>query len=146
MRLTRLATTPYGCGFSPCVGPHMFDKTSDSLDRSRLLRMALSRWENEGGAGTGRPRSGSNSDDMASDVPPLANAELVQLQIRVIALENVVITLLSQASGRQLDLVREMATYISPRHGFTLHHLTINAAAEMLSLVDRAGQFRNLPP
>ena len=124
----------------------MSDNESDSLDRSRLLRMALSRWENEGGAGAGRLRSGSISGESESDVPPLANAELVQLQVRVIALENVVITLLAESSDRQLDLVREMAAYISPRHGFTPHHLTIHAAAEMLSLVERAGYFRDMPP
>jgi hypothetical protein len=108
--------------------------------------MALSRWENEGGAGAGRLSSGSISGESESDVPPLANAELVQLHVRMIALENVVVTLLAEASDRQLDLVREMAAYISPRHGFTPHRLTIHAAAEMLSLVERAGYFRDMPP
>ena len=122
----------------------MPDKESDPSDRSRLLRKALSRWENEGGAGTGRLHSGSISGK--TDVPPLANAELVQLQVRVIALENVVLTLLVGGSDRQFDLVREMAAYISPRQGVTPHHLTIHAAAEMLSLVERAGYFRDVPP
>ena len=62
------------------------------------------------------------------------------------ALENVVIALLSQATDRQLELVRDMAAYISPRPGFTPHRLTLSAAAEMLSLVKRAGHFRDLPP
>ena len=56
----------------------------------------------------------------------------------MIALENLVIALLSQASPQQLDLAREMATYISPRPGFTPHPLTIHAAAQMVHLVDRA--------
>ena len=64
----------------------------------------------------------------------------------MIALENVLIALLSQATDRQLELVRDMAAYISPRPGFTPHRLTLNAAAEMLSLVKRAGHFRDLPP
>ena len=74
--------------------------------------------------------------------PPLTNTELVQLQIRVIALENLVIALLAEGSDRQIVLAREMADYISPRPGFTHHRLTIHAAAEMVSLVKRAGAFR----
>ena len=68
----------------------------------------------------------------------MTNAELVQLQIRVIALENLVMTFLSHATDRQLDLVRDMAAYISLRPGFTPHRLTLHAAAEMISLVERA--------
>lgn len=74
---------------------------------------------------------------------PLTQAELVQLHIRVIALENLVIALLAQAPERQLALAREMATYITPRPGFTPHNLTISAANEMLSLVSRAAPFRD---
>jgi hypothetical protein len=66
----------------------------------------------------------------------------VQLHIRVIALENVVIALLAQATDAQLELVRDMAAYISPRPGFTPHPLTVGAAGEMLSLVDRSSPFR----
>lgn len=76
----------------------------------------------------------------------MTNAELVQFQIRVIALENLVIALLAQAREPQLDLARDMAAYISPRPGFTPHRLTIHAAAEMISLVDRASKFRIWPP
>ncbi|MEP6873300.1 MAG: hypothetical protein ABI887_02965 [Burkholderiales bacterium] len=72
----------------------------------------------------------------------MTNTELVQLQIRVIALENLVIALLAEGSDRQRALAREMAAYISPRPGFTHHRLTIHAAAEMVSLVNRAGAFR----
>lgn len=75
------------------------------------------------------------------DVPPLANAELVQLQIRVIALENLVIAMLADAPGRQFDLIREKAIHILPRPGFTSHRLTIAAAAEMNSLAERAIRF-----
>jgi hypothetical protein len=76
----------------------------------------------------------------------LTNAELVQLRIRVIALENLVITLLAEASDRQLDLALEKAAYVSPRPGFTYHPLTIHAAAQMIDLVDRAGHFRGVAP
>ena len=84
-------------------------------------------------------------NDGPLDGPPLANAELVQLRIRVIALENLVIALLAQAPLRQLALAREMATFISPRQGCTPHPLTLRAAAEMLSLVDRADRFASPP-
>lgn len=71
--------------------------------------------------------------------------ECAQLRIRVIALENLVIALLAQAAERQLALVREMATHISPRPGFTAHRLTLHAADEMRSLVGRASRFRIAP-
>lgn len=78
------------------------------------------------------------------DVPDLTNAELVQLRIRVIALENLVIALLAEGSDRQLAVAREMAAYISPRPGFTPHPLTIQAATHMTELVDRAVHYQAL--
>ena len=79
-------------------------------------------------------------------VAALTNTELVQLRIRVIALENLVITLLAEAAQRQHDLAREMARYISPRPGFTPHPITVHAAAQMIHLVERAGHFRAVTP
>lgn len=84
-------------------------------------------------------------DATQTDVPNLGNAELVQLHIRVIALENLLITLLADASEQRLAQAREMATYISPRPGFTPHPLTLGAAAEMRHLVGRAAYFRDTP-
>src|SRR5665213_3153887 len=123
----------------------MHERKSDRLDRSSLRRAALQRWDNEGGAGPGRLPPGFIPADVQSRVPPLANAELVQLQIRVIALENLLIALLGEASDRQLAVARAMATYISPRPGHTPHRLTIHAASEMLSLLERAAHFRTTP-
>ena len=77
---------------------------------------------------------------------PLTDAELRQLHVRVIALENLVISLLADASDRQLTLAREMAVFIVPRPGFTAHPLTVHAAAQMISLVERAGRFRDATP
>ncbi|MDQ6680245.1 MAG: hypothetical protein M3Y67_04685 [Pseudomonadota bacterium] len=119
----------------------------DSAERKRLRERALSRWDNEGGAPAGVVRPGAaplypTVDAMPSDAPQLTNAELVQLRIRVIALENLLIALLGEASDRQLGLVREMAAYISPRPGFTHHPLTLHAAAQMVRLVERAEHFR----
>lgn len=113
-----------------------------SSERARQRQRALQRWDNEGGAGPGRLPFDESLALAAASAPPLANAELVQLQIRVIALENVVIALLARANDAQLDLLREMAAYISPRPGFTPHPLTLGAAGEMRSLLDRSGHFR----
>ena len=60
----------------------------------------------------------------------------------MIALENLVIALLVSASDQQIDMAREMATYMTPRPGFTPHPLTVHAAAHMIDLVERAGHFR----
>ena len=77
----------------------------------------------------------------AADDTPLTDATLEQLRIRVIALENLLIALLAEAPDRQLALVRGMAGYISPRAGFTRHPVTLRAADEMRSLVDRADRY-----
>lgn len=87
----------------------------------------------------------SRQDELAPEDFPLTNAELMQLRIRVIALENLVIALLAVASDRQLTLARDMATYISPRAGFTQHPITLRAADGMLSLVDRADRYLRPP-
>ena len=121
----------------------MPDRRSDSSERDRLRERAFSRWNNEGGAGEGgRVRPASTA--MLPETPPLTNAELVQLQIRVIALENLLMVLLAETSERQLDLTREMAAYISPRPGFTPHRLTLHAAARIISLIEGAGHLRVL--
>src|SRR6185437_16392850 len=124
----------------------MSNSKSESLASSQERQMALSRWDNEGGAGPCGPQEGRLPQVAQSEVPELSNAELVQLRVRVIALENLMISLLAEASDRQLDLAREMAAFISPRPGFTHHPLTIHAATQMIDLVDRAGHFRPVKP
>ena len=114
------------------------DKKPDTSTENNPLVRALSRWENEGGAGSRGPQEGSISEEVQSEVPQLTNTELVQLRVRVIALENLVITLLAGASDRQLELARKMAAYISPRPGFTHHPLTVHAATQMINLVEFA--------
>jgi len=124
----------------------MSDKEMDSAASLRQRQLALSRWDNEGGAGPRGPQGASVPAETPSEIPQLTNAELVQLRIRVIALENLVIALLVEASERQLSLAREMAAYISPRPGFTPHPLTIQAAAHMNNLVERATHYRSVTP
>lgn len=93
----------------------------------------------------GNSAPASSHDGRPPDDPPLTNAEVEQLRIRVIALENLVIALLAEAPDRQRTLVRGMASYISPRAGFTPHPITLRAADEMLSLVDRADRYLRPP-
>jgi tellurite resistance-related uncharacterized protein len=123
----------------------MRDGTRGMPSTSELRLWALSRWDNEGGAGPQRFKNASLDVD-PTKVPPLSNAELVQLQVRVIALENLMIMMLAEGTDRQLQLAREMAAYISPRSGFTHHPLTTQAGAHMLDLVDRAIHYRSVDP
>jgi hypothetical protein len=76
------------------------------------------------------------------DIPDMTNAEIVHLRVRLIALENLMIAVLAEGSERQRQMACDMATYISPRPGFTPHPLTIKAAHHMTDLVDRAVQFQ----
>jgi len=76
--------------------------------------------------------------------PPLTNAELVQLQVRVIALEAVIIALLAEATEPQIKRACERASYIVPRQGHTPHPLTINAAARVIGMTRDAARFRGL--
>jgi len=111
---------------------------SPMTERQRLRRLALARWDSDGGG----QAVGSGDDDDSLDVPDLTNTDLAQLRVRVIALENLVIALLAESSDAQRELARDMAAYISPRPGFTAHPMTIHAAAQMLHCVDRAELFR----
>lgn len=96
-------------------------------------------------AGTGEARAALHQTLPTPKVPALTNAELVHLQSRVIALENLVVALLAQGTVQQLELARSMARYISPRPGFTLHPQTVHAAARMVHFVERADHFRGMP-
>ena len=109
-------------------------------DRLLQRRRALSRWENEGGA-VCQPSSAADDPELAN-APVLSNSALVQLRIRVIALENLVIALLARAPAEQLDLVRELAACISQAPGFSDDRMTARALNEMLRLLERSAHFR----
>lgn len=79
--------------------------------------------------------------DSAIPMPENGPAELGALHVRVIALENLVISLLSTVSDRQIERARAMAAYILPREGFTQHPLTTLAGAHMVDLIERADRF-----
>ncbi len=93
-----------------------------------------------------KPPSNASSEANQPQLPGdasevLSNAELVQLRVRVVALENLVISLMAAAPARP-TLASEMALYISPRQGFTEHPLTRHAADLMNHLIQRADHFR----
>lgn len=104
--------------------------------RARARELALSQWEDEGGAGL--------PSNAAEPMRP-SDAEGDQLRMRVIALENLVIALLAEAGEPQRMLARDMGNFISPRPGYTPHPLTLRAAEAMRSLLDRAERFRSTP-
>ena len=113
---------------------------ADPLNAVQQLAAALSRWENEGGA---RGQGTQHGYPAPLEIRQAMNTELEHLRVRLIATENLLITLLAQSSDGPRELGREMAAYISPRPGFTHHSRTLGAAAQMLHLVERARHFRD---
>ena len=75
----------------------MPDEKPNLLSPAQERQKALSRWDNEGGAGPQGSQKNSTFVDQ-SEVLPLTNAELVQLRVRVIALENLMIMLLAEGA------------------------------------------------
>ena len=117
------------------------DRNSQRWRDLQQRATARARWDGDGGAALSGPQQEPLSGAGQARTPALTDAELVQLHKRVVALENVVIALLARAPDSELSLVREMATFISPRPGFTHHPVTVRAAAQMNHLVERAGRF-----
>jgi hypothetical protein len=115
----------------------------DPINDANLRQRALSRWDNDGGAGPDGPDVASAIAGDTMPVSAMVNIELMALHVRMIALENMVIALLAATSDQQLDLAREMAAYISPRPGCIQHPLTVRAAAHMIDLAERSSRFRN---
>lgn len=108
-------------------------------ERARMHDQAVARWENEGGA---RPEP-TRSIEPSTVVGAIGDAEDANIRVRLIALENLVVALLAGAPEDQSDLVREMARYISPRPGTTPHRLTVEAARNMLAIVERAAHYKS---
>jgi hypothetical protein len=113
---------------------------------ARQRQRALATWDNEGGAMASGSQEERGSSDQTLSMPEVTDFELMTLHCRVIALENLVTSLLATATEHQLELAREMAAYIMPRAGFTRHPLTIQAAGHMINLVQRASLFRDGKP
>ena len=120
-------------------------KTHQDADVSvQERRRALSRWDNEGGAGTDGPQKSQTPENRGSGDPPITDVEIVQLRVRVIALENLVIALLAHSSDHVQLTAREMADYILPKPGATQHRLTTHAATHMIDLLERSNHFQNV--
>ncbi|WP_417614264.1 hypothetical protein [Parasphingorhabdus sp.] len=111
-----------------------------SKDVETRRREALGTWDNEGGA------EAPSGHDVVPHISALGDAEIIQLRIRVIALENLMIAVLAEGSERQKQIALEMADYISPRSGSTQHPLTVRASDHMAHIVSRAEHFRELEP
>lgn len=107
---------------------------NDDGKRLSSLPLALSRWDNEGGHQPEMDKRGPSD-------PEMTNAELVQLRVRVIVLENIVLALLADQPAETYDKVREMAELILPREDATQHPVTIEAALHMNRFADRAARF-----
>ena len=71
------------------------------------------------------------------------NAELIQLRVRVIAPENIVLALLSESPDKTHEKVHALAELISPREDATQHPLTTEAASHMNLFADRAARFKS---
>jgi hypothetical protein len=82
-------------------------KNSDTSSDWDQRQRALSRWDNEGGAGPDGRAADLALETERTAIPDLTNAELITLRIRVIALENLMICLLATASNDQLRLARD---------------------------------------
>ena len=123
----------------------MDDRNAGGAD-PQTQPLLLSIWDDEGGAGRCGPKESTAHPIEDPTIPDLTNTELVQLRVRVIALENLVTALLAGGPASQHELVRSMAAQILPRAGMTPHPLTIQAAAHMNDLIDRAIHFRTASP
>ena len=78
--------------------------------------------------------------DGSWDIPEPDHAELVQMRIRLITLENIVLGLLSGASDEQIDQIRKRADMIEPRPEASRHPLTELAAGDMRKFLERAAR------
>lgn len=124
----------------------MASKKRTNSDVSSLNPNQLSQWDTEGGAGVDGPQETSTARHQPADDSRSMRIELAQLHIRVIALENLLISLLTEATDQQVEMARQLAALITPRPGSTQHRLTIHASEQMYSLVERAGQIRSRSP
>jgi len=110
--------------------------TSNSADAtSTQSQNAFKRWDNEGGALPGGAQS---------DLHQRTNAELLRLRVRVMALENMIISLLSEGADHQQATVRDMAGRIAPRAEGTQQPLRPKSSDQLDDMVNRAQDFRSV--
>ena len=114
----------------------------EDIDRARAEahERSIGRLEEKGGA---QPRPDPHGVEQTV-VGAIGDAEAANLRVRLVAIENILVALLAAAPESQLELIREMAAYISPRSGKTPHRLTVEAARNMLAIIERAEHYRRL--
>ena len=117
-------------------------KDDDRLSREEIHRRVIGRWENEGGSVRTWHREIPAEENPATVAGEIGDAEAANIRVRLIAIENIIVALLASAPDDRLELIREMADFISPRPGMTPHRLTIEAARNMLAIVERAEHYR----
>ena len=100
----------------------------------------------KGGTGFGGPQRGGSSTEVTTDAPELTNAELVQLRVRVIALENLAIALLRRRVRSAVGPRPRDGGLHFPEARCHATFLAVHAAAKIIDLAQRAGQFRAPPP
>ncbi len=79
-------------------------------------------------------------EDGSWDIPEPDHAELVQMRIRLITLENIVLGLLSGASDEQIEQIRKRADMIEPRPDASRHPLTKLAAGDIRKFLEGASR------
>ena len=123
----------------------MTETKPETPESAKLRQRALARWDTEGGAGPDGPQKNDLGGDLTSDTLGQNEMDLQHLQVRVIALESLVIALLAGVSDAQRDLARNMAVYIAPQPGSTPHPLTTRASHQVLNSIERAEQLGEKP-
>jgi hypothetical protein len=119
----------------------------ESANRAERRQPQVDTFPGSEAGGGGPVLTQDKPPDGASSTPPaLTDAEIIQLQIRVIALENLVIALLANAPQATRGQASELAHYISPRPGFTQHRSTLHAANQMAHLIERAHHLSEVTP
>ncbi|WP_324827766.1 hypothetical protein [Qipengyuania zhejiangensis] len=80
------------------------------------------------------------NEDGSWDIPEPDHAELVQMRMRLITLENIVLGLLSGASDEQIERISKRADMIEPRPEASRHPFTELAAGDMRKFLERAAR------
>ena len=117
-------------------------RDDDRLPREEIHRRVIGRWENEGGSVRIWHRTTPADENPPTVAGEIGDAEAANIRVRLIAIENIIVALLANAPDDRLELIREMADFVSPRPGMTPHRLTIEAARNMLAIVERAEHYR----
>lgn len=106
----------------------------NTKSETNASQAALASWENEGGADRHLPANPPNDSAGRRTTVDPAKADIAQLQIRVVALENLVTALLAAAPVGVVTMVRDLTELVSPKLG----HLTMHAATQMVHTIQRA--------